>query len=92
MAEFDNGLPPQGIDTTEYEINSIRLSKEEPDENAQTISAVLIGKEEAQEASISSISAVLMDKTAAEVATVYSINRVLMDKSESEYRNRNMFL
>lgn len=92
MAEFDNGLPPQGIDATEYEINSVLLSKEDPEENAQAISAVLIAKEEAQEASVSSISAVLMDKTDAEEATVYTINRVLVDKSESEYRNRNMFL
>lgn len=63
MAEFDNGLPPEGIDISDKKISAVLIDKAEAEEaDAHKISAVLINKSEPEEAESYKISAVLIGK------------------------------
>ncbi|GAB6007482.1 hypothetical protein [Dysgonomonas reticulitermitis] len=67
MADFDNGLPPQGTDMSGSEISSVLIDKTDVGEGvANSISAVLLDKEEVQEGEVWSVSNILIDKQDAE--------------------------
>lgn len=67
MADFDNGLPPQGTDISGSGISSVLIDKTDVEEGvANAISAVLLDKEEAQEGEVWSVSNILIDKQDAE--------------------------
>lgn len=63
MADFDNGLPPQGTDISGSEVSSVLIDKAGVEEGvANSISAVLLDKEQAQEGEVWSVSNIFIDK------------------------------
>ncbi|MBK5721838.1 hypothetical protein JGH11_13240 [Dysgonomonas sp. Marseille-P4677] len=64
MADFENGLPPEGVDVSNMKINAVLIGKSEVSGNADAykVSAVLIDKSEVQKQQVNQISAVLIDK------------------------------
>ena len=92
MADFDNGLPPQGKDVSKSEINAVLINKEEVGDDAYRISSVLMNKVEVEESATFSISRIVLDKAEARPGEAWSVSNILIDKQEAEYHNRCMFL
>ncbi|MFV0538700.1 MAG: hypothetical protein ACK5M3_15255 [Dysgonomonas sp.] len=65
MADLDNGLPPEGTDTTTNDINSVLIGKSEVTENGTfNLSSVLLETEDVADLLPNQISSVLIAKEA----------------------------
>lgn len=63
MADFDNGLPPEGVDATASNVNSVLFEKQEvADSNAYNVSSVILEKKDVVDSPLSQVSGILLDK------------------------------
>jgi len=82
MADFENGLPPQGIDISDKKISSIVSDWE--DTEIQQINTILIENAASSGEATQSVDSILIDKLSLiEGAGMQKIDQVLLDKKEA---------
>ncbi|MDR1089578.1 MAG: hypothetical protein LBL79_00755 [Prevotella sp.] len=63
MADFDNGLPPQGTDVSANGINSVLICKSEVSaDDAFNVSSVVMEKKDVTDSPLSRIAGVLLEQ------------------------------
>ncbi|GEM_PF-6121394 len=93
MADFDNGLPPKGIDVSDKKITTILIDKDVSEEHdIENIKALLVDASEADDkVGDYHIQALSIDASEAKTdVDPYNIKTVLVDKSPSGH-NRSFF-
>lgn len=67
MADFDNGLPPQGIDVSANEVNAVLITKSEVTEaDVFKVSSVVLEKKDVTDSPLYQITGAFLDKQEAE--------------------------